>query len=124
MISALQLVRAFRRPLFVLYVASVLVLTLAPLPSGSGRLPRWFDKLVHFGLFVGMSIMLYLNLSKTARHHMTWVAGSAALFAGAIELAQGPLAFRSGDWWDFVWGTVGAVIGWLIAEGAERLVPA
>ncbi len=117
---AINLVRRHRRPLFVAYSTWVLFLTLAPLPSGVGRAPWWFDKAAHFGIFVVMAALLYLNLSQERRHHATWVVGTAALFAGAIELAQSPLAFRSGDWWDFFWGGVGAAIGWLAAEWVER----
>jgi glycopeptide antibiotics resistance protein len=122
LITTIDIVRRYRRPLFAAYTVWVLFLTLAPLPAATGRAPWWFDKVVHFGIFGGMAALLYLNLSQERRHHAIWVVGTAALFAGAIELAQSPLAFRSGDWWDFAWGAVGAAVGWLGAEWVERTV--
>lgn len=123
-IPIINLVRRHRRPLFVAYSAWVLYLTLAPLPSGAGSAPWWFDKAAHFGIFVGLAALLYLNLPQKRRHHAIWVVGISSFVAGAIELAQSPLAFRSGDWWDFFWGGVGTVVGWLGAEWVERTVKA
>ena len=120
--ASIDFVRHFRRPLLLIYTFLVLYLTLAPLPAPTGRAPWWFDKFAHFGIFVGMSGLLYLNLSQEKRHQALRVVGTAALIAGAIELMQSPLAFRSGDWWDFFWGGVGAVIGWVGGEWIERTV--
>ncbi len=101
-----------RRILLGAYTGGVLVLTLAPLPASAGGLPRWFDKVVHFGLFVGLSLLLYWNLSDGARPRFASVVGWVAVTAGAIELVQSPLAFRSGDVWDLLWGVVGALVGY------------
>lgn len=111
-----------RRILIGAYAGGVLVLTLAPLPAGAGGLPRWFDKVVHFGLFVGLSLLLYWNLSDGARPRFASVVGWVAVTAGAIELVQSPLAFRSGDVWDFAWGAVGAMVGWAAARSIARSV--
>ncbi len=113
-------VRRFRRPLLFLYSLFVLYLTLAPLPSGAGLAPWWFDKFAHFGIFVGFSALLYLNLSQAIRHQAPRVIGLSALAAAGIELMQQPLPFRSGDWWDLFWGGVGAAVGWMGAEWVER----
>ena len=118
--ASIDFFRRFRRPLFLIYMLWILYLTLAPLPSSVGEAPGWFDKVAHFGIFAGMSALLYLNLSHETRHQGLRVVGTALIAAGTIELIQSPLAFRSGDWWDFFWGGVGAAVGWLVGEWVER----
>lgn len=105
-----------RRVVFALYVTWILTLTLAPLPAGAGRLPDWFDKVVHGGLFLGFAALLYWNGGTGRWPRGVWVIGLSAAFAAAIELAQGPLVFRTGDVWDFVWGVVGAALGFGVAK--------
>ena len=114
--------RRQRRLILASYALWVTVITLAPLPSGAGRLPWWFDKVVHFGLFGGVGFLVYFNLGYTARHRVMLVSGVAAVFAALIEIVQSPLAFRSGDVWDFVWGAAGGLVGWVTAEAADRWI--
>lgn len=105
----------WRRPVLALYTAGVLVLTLAPLPRSVNQLPDWSDKVVHWGLLAGFAVLLYWNVTGPWARAVV-VIGLAAAFAGAIELLQGPLVFRSGDVWDFAWGVVGGVVGFAIAR--------
>jgi VanZ family protein len=99
----------FRRPLLGLYLIVLLTLTLAPLPSAAGGLPDWFDKVVHFGLFTGLSALLAWNLGGRAR--VPLAVALATLIAALVEIAQGPIPFRSGDELDLFWGAMGALVG-------------
>lgn len=113
-----------RRRRFVLatYSLVLLGLTLAPLPASAGRLPDWFDKVVHFGLFTGFTAFLFWTLSGSRRPRGLPVVGAGVALAGAIELVQGLEAFRSGDLWDFVWGSLGSVVGWLVVRALQSVV--
>jgi VanZ family protein len=80
---------------------------LVPVPTMPISLPNQFDKMVHFGIFLGFALLLYLNRRPTP--------GMALLmslaFAGGIELVQSLLPYRRGDWRDFVAGAAGAGAG-------------
>lgn len=112
--SLIQKLHQWRRLLLALYVMWVLVLTLAPLPAAAGRMPDWFDKVVHLGLFLGFAALLSWNVAGRWARGVV-IVGASVVFAGTIELVQGPLAFRSGDVWDFLWGMAGAGVGYAAA---------
>jgi len=100
----------------VAYTAVVLALTLLPVPESVGGLfPRWFDKVVHFGLFSTLAALLYWDRVWSGRASSVSVVLLTSAMAGLIELAQGPLPRRTGDVWDFVLGVAGAVVGLVVA---------
>ena len=78
-----------------------------PLPASGG-----FDKLVHFGLFLGFALLYCLDRRPSAVR-MVLVS---LVFAGGIELVQWALPYRSGDWWDFTAGAAGAGVGAALAH--------
>lgn len=80
-----------------------------------------FDKLVHFLMIAGLSGIIFFENSNYLRKKVSGVRvffGSflfPVLFSGAIELIQEYLSpYRSGDWMDFLWDGVGALVGVLI----------
>jgi VanZ family protein len=112
-----------RRVWLGVYVVALLVLTLAPLPALADRLAATdhFDKVVHFLLLGGLTVMLYWTLATEGRPPLGRVVGPAAAFAALIELLQAPLPYRTADFWDFVWGTVGAFVAYfLVARLSAR----
>ncbi len=107
----------WRRRILAVYVAAVLILTLAPLPeSVTSRLPWWFDKVVHTGLFACLAALLAWR-PAAERPGVRQVLGPVIALAGSIELAQSLLPYRTGEVWDFVWGVVGGVAGYLAMTG-------
>lgn len=102
----------YRRAYFAAYLIGLLVVTLAPLPSRAYELASGSDKLVHFGLFSGLSMLLYWNLVSSLRPRLITVVGMTAIAAALIEVIQSPLPFRSGDVWDLAWGVLGALVGY------------
>jgi VanZ family protein len=98
------------------YVAALLVLTLAPLPALANRLASTdhFDKVAHFVLLGGLTVMLYWVLAAEGRPSLARVVGPAVAFAALIEVLQAPLPYRTTDFWDFVWGTVGAFVAYVV----------
>jgi VanZ family protein len=117
----LDRLRPVKRPVLGAYLAWVLGLTLLPLPAAAGALPHWTDKLVHLGLFVPLPVLVGVLVPPSAHARAAGWLASVGL-AAAIEVVQDLLAFRTGDVWDFVWGAVGATIGWGAASCYDRVI--
>ena len=105
--NAMIVLHRHRRSIFGAYLIVVLVLLLAPITQES-PIPEltWLDKLVHFVLFVGLAVMGFWNHASVPA-----VALFTVVLAGALELIQGPLPYRSAELLDFVAGVVGGVCG-------------
>ncbi len=111
-----------RRVWLGVYVVALLVLTLAPLPAVASRLAATdhFDKVVHFVLLGGFTVMLYWALAVEGRPPLGRVVGPAAAFAALIELLQAPLPYRTADFWDFASGAAGAFVAYLVVARLTR----
>ena len=108
-----------RRVWLGVYVVALLVLTLAPVPALARRVAATdhLDKVVHFVLLGGLTVMLYWNLATEGHPPLGRVVGPATAFAALIELLQAPLPYRSMDLWDFVWGAAGAFVAYFLVAG-------
>jgi len=111
---------SFRRIVLLAYVATVLGATLAPLSGDAYNVVSGFDKLVHVALFGGVALLLCWNLNSVSLPTMSGVLVVTTLFAAAIEIVQGRLWYRSGDFWDLLAGAVGALLGVIAAWIAAR----
>jgi VanZ family protein len=88
---------------------------LAPVPTVPLAEANHVDKLVHFGVFLGFVLLLYVDrASKVA-----WMLLISFAFAGGIELVQWFLPYRDADWWDFFAGAAGASLGVLLVIVVE-----
>ena len=105
-----------RRLVFLAYVAAVLGATLAPLSSDTYDVVSGLDKLVHVGLFGGVAVLLCWNLNSVSPQTMRFVFLLTTAFAAVIELVQGQLRYRSGDFWDLLAGALGAILGVVFAR--------
>lgn len=85
----------------------MVVAFLVPVPTLPISLPNQFDKMVHFGIFLGFALLLHLD--RRPRLGITLLVSLA--FAGGVELVQSLIPYRSGDWRDFVAGGAGAALG-------------
>ena len=103
--------------------AGVLYLTLAPRPFGSVRIPLFegADKVVHFMMFFAMAFAYHFDFRRGKKpvdeaRLMGWIFVSLSAFGGLIELAQWKMRMgRSGDWYDLLADTAGAVYGIILA---------
>src|SRR5215216_1722645 len=103
---------AGRHTVFVCYVLAMLLAFLLPLPESPVAEANQVDKLVHFGIFLGLTLLFYRD-----RHpRPVWAFLVASAFAGAIELVQWGVGYRDGDWLDFAAGAAGAGVAvlWLL----------
>lgn len=98
--------------LLILYVLTMLLAFLVPVPSVSVTEPDHFDKLVHFGIFGGFAFLYDFDRRPSAGRALL----ASVLFAAGIELLQWVLPYRSGDWWDFAAGAAGAGAGVALAR--------
>jgi VanZ family protein len=110
--------RLTRTIVFGIYVALTLILLFAPIGSGlpSGYFD-WFDKVVHFFLFMGIAGLGYWTVPSVGL-----AAAIGVGLAGGTELLQGPLTYRSTEFWDFLAGGLGAVAGAWAAMVLKRFL--
>lgn len=106
---------AMRRTAFYTYVALVLIATLTPLSGGIFDTAARFDKVVHVAMLAGVAFLMLLSQVSARRQDAVRALVLTAVLAGAIELLQGALPFRSAEPWDFAAGVVGAAVGVLAA---------
>ena len=113
-----------RRLVFLAYVLGVLGATLAPLSGEAYAAVSGLDKLVHVGLFGGVAVLLCWNLNSVSITTARFVLLLTTAFAAIIELVQGRLWYRSGDYWDLLAGALGAALGigfaWIVARTWTR----
>jgi VanZ family protein len=105
-----------RHQLFIGYVILMLLAFLLPVPTSAVAETTNADKVVHFGIFLGFTLLFYADTHSKP----WWTFLLSAAFAGAIELAQSVLPYRNGDWVDFIAGAAGAASGTLIVLWRER----
>ena len=85
-----------------------------------------FDKLVHSLMFMGLSGAVFFDNTRYLRQAIGWqrILGGSFLFpilmGGLIEIVQLQLPYRSGDWWDFLFDSLGAVAGCLVCGLINR----
>jgi glycopeptide antibiotics resistance protein len=103
--------RTFRRIVFFAYLVAVLGATLAPLSGGTYAAISGLDKAVHVALFGGVAVLLCWNISSLNPSSASSVVAVTVAFAALIELVQSALWYRSGDLWDLLAGSLGALLG-------------
>jgi VanZ family protein len=112
-----------RYPFSLLIILAVVYLSFFNPPSLGIPLFPYFDKLVHFCMYGGMSGMLWLEFLRNHRngHCPLWHAWIGAVacpiaFSGLIELLQESLTtYRGGEWADFFINLLGVLTATLIA---------
>jgi VanZ family protein len=97
----------WRHKVFVGYVVVMVLVFLLPVPNTPLAESRHVDKVVHLGIFLGFALLFNID-----RHwRVLWTFLISVMFAGGIELVQGTLPYREGDWVDFAAGVAGAGLG-------------
>lgn len=101
---------------------ALVIFVLCAIPGENIPNPQWsfphLDKIVHFGLFFIMAILLCSELEYQTR--LTWrkiyliTISIAFIYGGIIELLQEFFFKRSGDMLDLLADVLGAVIGCLV----------
>lgn len=107
------------RILLAVYLIALLGLLMFPIAGPKFRLfGIGADKWMHVALFGGLAIFFVWNLSAN-RHAMFISISAAFVVAGATEIAQGLVTYRSAEWWDLLAGLLGATLG---AMSMNRIV--
>lgn len=102
--------------IFTLYVVLMVLVFLLPVPPGPLTESNQFDKVVHFGIFLGFALLFYFDRQL----RIGWTLLTSFAFAAAIELVQSVLPYREGDWLDFAAGAAGASVGAALLILLER----
>jgi VanZ family protein len=106
----------WRHRLFIVYVAAMVLVFLAPLPQGGLFESTYWDKVVHFGLFFGFALIFHFD--RSASWWRTFLIST--MFAAGVELVQGVLPFRDMEWGDLVAGAAGAALATVLLLYTER----
>jgi len=103
--------------LVIIFVLCFMKTTSLPVPPIQN-----FDKVVHTIMFLGLSGVIFFDSTRYFRFPISnvrifWCSFIfPAALGGLIEILQADLTtYRTGDWFDFLFDNVGAVIGWGIA---------
>jgi VanZ family protein len=104
-----------RHKIFVGYVVVMMLVFLVPVPTVPLAEANHVDKLVHFGVFLGFALLLYIDRGSK----VVWMLLISFAFAGGIEVVQWFLPYRDADWWDFFAGAAGGGSGVLLVSVVE-----
>jgi VanZ family protein len=107
---------AWQRTAFVAYVLFMLVLFFLPVPASPLEETSHIDKLVHFGVFLGFTVLLHLDRAAGSASALLVSFG----FAAAIEVLQLLLPYRDGDWSDLAAGAAGGSVGAVLVLWSAR----
>ena len=83
-----------------------------------------FDKVVHFGMYFVLALLLIHPLQRRALKVALGVFLISFLVGGAIEILQFAMAMqRTASWGDFLADMAGATAGWLLYFPLIRYIP-
>lgn len=111
-------------PFSLFILLTVIYLSFFKPPSIDLPLFPYFDKVVHFCMYGGLSGMLWVEFLLNHRHcespnmRHAWIGAVCCpiVFSGCIELGQEYLtSYRGGEWADFLANCCGIVVATLIA---------
>lgn len=111
-------------PISLLVIAAVIYLSFFKPPQTDMESIPGIDKVVHMGMYFGMSGMLWLEFLRAHRKQAVprwhaWIGAFVCpvLFSGMVELLQAYCTtYRGGDWWDFAANSAGALLASLIGN--------
>lgn len=109
-------------PLSLLIILAVTYLSFFKPPSTDLDQISNLDKVVHVGMYFGISLLLWWEFFKSHPQGQPlwhgWV-GAAILpvcYGGVVELLQSGLTdYRGGDWWDLLADVAGVALACLVA---------
>lgn len=112
----------------IIWAAVIFILCAMPserIPNPHLDIPH-LDKVVHFGMFFIMAVLLCNELEYQTRFGIRKIymltVFIAFLYGGAIELLQQHFFNRSGDVWDLAADVLGAVAGCWVYPQLKKLV--
>lgn len=82
------------------------------------------DKVVHFGMFFILSVLLTYPLEKwtSLSRIKIYIIGTAFVYGGTIEILQYNFFNRSGDVWDLLADVIGGIAGCLCYPFIKRIL--
>lgn len=117
-------VKIISRILLAVYIAAICVICFTHVNSGIDLSSTWFglpkDKVIHFTMFLPYPLIMHYAFYRPERKTVSTLALMAAvvllgcIIAGATELVQGTLSYRSADINDFRADSYGILTGAII----------
>ena len=108
-------------PLSIVVLMAIVYLSLFKPPQFDFSTVKHFDKMVHFVMYGGFSVVLwfeyFLTHSKVnLKKILWWIFVAPLAFSGAMEFAQAYLTnYRGGELADFVFNSIGVVFAALFS---------
>ena len=92
-------------------------------PSVSASRPWQFgDKLLHFGAYAGLTVVLFYATSAMVRplYRHLFIFGTVIAFGFGMEILQGPLAPRHFSYYDLLADISGSVLAIIVCHSARK----
>ncbi len=108
-----------------IWATVIMILCVMRPPSTDLDLPTipHLDKIVHFGMYFVLSLLLLAALKSTKLENIHFKTITIAILYGVlIEIIQDNLGYRSGDIFDFVANSIGAVTGTFTLIYIDKIV--
>lgn len=114
----------FLSGLIILWILIIFALCAMPpqdIPDPGLEIPH-LDKVVHFGMFFIMSLMICYRYERPSLKIIYGIAiGFSFLYGGLIEILQHYFFNRGGDVWDLLADVTGGVTGCLLFPAVKKL---
>lgn len=111
----------------IVWIAIIFILCAIPsedIPDPGLNIPH-LDKVVHFGMFFVMSLLICYKCENQKRLNTKYIYGFAVglsvIYGGLIEILQHYFFNRGGDIWDLVADIAGGVAGCLAYPTVKKL---
>ncbi|MBQ2970798.1 MAG: VanZ family protein [Bacteroidaceae bacterium] len=115
-------------PLSIIIIGVILFLSFFNPPDTPLNQVTNIDKVLHFLMYFGFCSVLWFEYLMSHEHNdarrlVPWAIIAPILFSGLIEIGQQTLTpTRAGDWWDFLFNTLGCLAAVLFSQFVTRRV--
>lgn len=115
-------------PLSIIIIGIILFLSFFNPPETPLNQVTNIDKVLHFLMYFGFCSVLWFEYFMSHGHSnahrlIPWAIIAPILFSGLVEIGQQTLTpTRAGDWWDFLFNTLGCLAAVLFSQLVTRRV--
>ncbi len=113
-----KILKFWKSILWAIIIAFLLLMPGDKLPKDNLLNIPYFDKVVHFILFLLLEVLLLIDLKASGRYYNNQILKFTALVIGYALLSEWLqyllTVSRHGDWYDFIADIAGIAVGWTV----------